>query len=52
LVRTSDPRVGMGIEFIGLNTEGQQRLQAYLHAKDPFGCSIEHKGPKVTKRAT
>jgi len=42
LVRTSDPRVGMGIEFVGLKTEGQQRFQAYLQAKDPFGCSIEH----------
>ena len=44
LVRTSDPRVGMGIEFVGLKTEDQQRFQAYLHAKDPFGCSIEHQG--------
>jgi PilZ domain len=42
LVRTSDPRVGMGIEFVGLKTDDQQRFQAYLHAKDPFGCSIEH----------
>jgi hypothetical protein len=42
LVRTSDPRVGMGIEFVGLKTEDQQRFQAYLHAKNPFGCSIEH----------
>jgi hypothetical protein len=44
LVRTSDPRVGMGIEFVGLKTEDQQRLQAYLIAKDPFGCSIERGG--------
>jgi hypothetical protein len=42
LVRTSDPRVGMGIEFVGLKTEDQRRFQAYLQAKDPFGCSIEH----------
>jgi hypothetical protein len=42
VVRTSDPRVGMGIEFVGLKTEVQQRFQAYLHAKDPVGCSIEH----------
>ena len=42
LVRTSDPRVGMGIEFVGLNTEDQRRFQAYLHASDPFRCSIEH----------
>lgn len=44
LVRTSDPRVGMGIEFVGLKTEDQRRFQAYLHAKNPFGCSIEHQG--------
>ena len=42
LVRSSDPRVGMGIEFVGLKQEDQQRLQNYLCAKDPFGCSIEH----------
>ncbi|MGE5054658.1 MAG: PilZ domain-containing protein [Acidobacteriota bacterium] len=41
LVRTHDPRVGMGIEFVGLKTEEQRRFQAYLHAMDPFGCSIE-----------
>lgn len=43
LVRTSDPRVGMGIEFVGLKTEDQRRFQAYLEATDPFGCSIEVK---------
>ena len=43
LVRTSDPRVGMGIEFVGLKTEDQRRFQAYLEAMDPFGCSIEVK---------
>ena len=37
LVRTSDPRVGMGIEFVGLKTEDQRRFQAYLEAEDPFG---------------
>jgi hypothetical protein len=42
VVRTSDPRLGMGLEFVGLKTEDQQRFQAYLHTKDPFGCSIEH----------
>ena len=46
LVRTSDPRVGMGIEFVGLKTEGQRRFQAYLQAKDPFGCSIERQSPQ------
>jgi len=40
LVRTSDPRMGMGIEFVGLKTENQQQLQAYLYVKDPFGCSL------------
>ena len=49
LVRTSDPRVGMGIEFVGLKTEDQRRFQDYLRAKDPFGCSIEHQSPKVKK---
>jgi hypothetical protein len=45
LVRTSYPRVGMGIEFVGLKTEHQRRFQDYLQAKDPFGCSIEHQTP-------
>jgi hypothetical protein len=49
LVRTSDPRVGMGIEFVGLKVEDQQRFQAYLHAKDPFRCSIERQRPNVNK---
>ena len=42
LVRTCDPRVGMGIEFVGLNSEDQRRLQDYLQAIDPFNCSIKH----------
>ena len=42
LVRTCDPRVGMGIEFVGLNTEDQRRFQDYLRAIDPFNRSIEH----------
>ena len=42
LVRTCDPRVGMGIEFVGLNDEKQRRFQEYLGAIDPFNCSIEH----------
>lgn len=48
LVRTSDPRIGMGIEFVGLRTEDQRRFQAYLNAKNPFRCSIEHQssGPR------
>jgi hypothetical protein len=44
LVRTCDPRVGMGIAFIGLKGEDQQRIQNHLQAIDPFNCSIEHQG--------
>ena len=46
LVRTSDPRVGMGIEFVGFKTGEQQRFQDHLHAMYPFSCSIEHQNPK------
>jgi len=42
MVRTSDPRVGMGIEFVGLKSEDQRRFQEYLQAKYPFSCSIDH----------
>jgi hypothetical protein len=42
LVRTSDPGVGMGIEFVGLKPQDQQRFQDYLKAMNPWGCSIEH----------
>jgi hypothetical protein len=49
LVRTCDPRVGMGIEFVGLKTEDQRRFQEYLQAKYPFSCSIEHQGPGSRK---
>jgi len=45
IVRTCDPRVGMGIEFLGLKTEDQRRFQEYLQPKYPFSCSIEHQGP-------
>ena len=45
LVRTCDPRVGMGIEFVGLKTDDQRRFQDYLQAIDPFSCSIEHRNP-------
>ena len=41
LVRTSDPRVGMGIEFVGLKSEDQQRFQDYLKAVNPWVRSIE-----------
>jgi len=45
LVRTCDPRVGMGIDFVGLKTEDQKRFQDYLQAMYPFSCSIELQGP-------
>ena len=41
LVRTCDPQVGMGIEFIGLKPEEQLRFQGYLRALDPYACTIE-----------
>jgi ribosomal protein L24 len=41
-VRTSDPGLGMGIEFIGLKREDQQRFQKYLKALNPWGRSIDH----------
>lgn len=42
VTRTSDPGVGMGIEFVGLKLEDQQRFQDYLKAMNPWGCSIRH----------
>jgi PilZ domain len=47
LVRTCDPRVGMGIEFVGLKTEDQRRFQDHLQAAYPFSCSIEHQSRKA-----
>ena len=41
LVRTSDPGVGMGIEFVGLKLEDQQRFQDHLKAVNPWVRSIE-----------
>jgi hypothetical protein len=35
VVRTSDPGVGMGVEFIGLTPDRQQRLQTHLEKIDP-----------------
>jgi hypothetical protein len=49
LVRTSDPRVGMGIEFVGLKSEEQRRFQEHLHAMYPFSCSIEHQNPRLRR---
>lgn len=39
VVRTCDPGVGMGIEFMTLTTEEQDRLQKYLEQLDPAGIS-------------
>jgi hypothetical protein len=36
VVRTSDPGVGMGIEFIGMTPDSKQRLQAHLDKVDPL----------------
>lgn len=41
IVRSCDPQVGMGIEFVGLKQDEQQRFQNYLRAMDPYACSIE-----------
>jgi hypothetical protein len=35
VIRTCDPGVGNGIEFIGMPLEGKQQLQAYLDSIDP-----------------
>jgi len=34
--RTSDPGVGMGVEFIGMTPDAKQRLQAHLDKIDPL----------------
>lgn len=36
VVRTSDPGVGMGVEFIGMTPDAKQRLQAHLDKVDPL----------------
>ena len=35
VVRTCDPGVGNGIEFIGLPLDGKEKMQGYLEAIDP-----------------
>lgn len=45
IVRTRDPGVGMGIEFIGLPEESKKRFQAHLDKIDP-GMSL---APKNTQ---
>jgi hypothetical protein len=44
VVRTSDPGVGMGVEFIGLTPERQQKLQAHLDKIDPRVATFFKKG--------
>ncbi|MBV8478497.1 MAG: PilZ domain-containing protein, partial [Acidobacteria bacterium] len=39
LVRTSDPAVGMGLEFVGLAPDVQERLQHFLDKRDPVGIA-------------
>jgi len=46
-VRSSDPGLGMGIEFIGLKPDDQQRFQEYLKALNPWGCSIERQNSRA-----
>jgi hypothetical protein len=45
-VRACYPGVGMGIEFMGLTPEQEQRFQQFLRAIDPWACSIELQSPK------
>jgi hypothetical protein len=40
IVRSSDLGVGMGIEFLGLTSNQQQRFQGYLDSLDPWASSI------------
>lgn len=40
VVRTSDPGVGMGIEFIGLTPEAKQQLQSHLERVDPLTANV------------
>ncbi len=44
VIRTRDPGVGMGIEFIGMTDETKKRFQAYLDQQDSSGISL---GPKT-----
>jgi hypothetical protein len=40
VVRTSDPGVGMGVEFIGLTPDTKQRLQNHLDKIDPLRAQV------------
>ncbi len=48
VVRTCDPAVGMGIEFVGLTPVLQDRFQNLLDKMDPVGIS----GPPHTEQTT
>ncbi|HEY1271873.1 MAG TPA: PilZ domain-containing protein [Terriglobales bacterium] len=48
IVRTCDPGVGMGIEFLGLEPDLQDRFQKYLEKVDPAGIS----GPAPPQQET
>jgi PilZ domain len=43
MVRTKDPGVGMGIEFIGMTDEAKKRFQAFLDGIDPSLAAQTHK---------
>jgi hypothetical protein len=40
VVRTSDPGVGNGVEFIGLTPDTKQRLQSHLDKIDPLRTNV------------
>ncbi len=42
IVRASDPGVGMGIEFVGLDEEGQKHLQSLIEKVDPANAGLGH----------
>ncbi|PYX81398.1 MAG: hypothetical protein DMG70_19655 [Acidobacteria bacterium] len=48
VVRTCDPGVGMGIEFMTLTAEEQDRLQKYLEKLDPAGISGPDQPGQIT----
>ena len=47
VVRTSDPGVGNGVEFISMTPDTKQRLQTYLEKVDPQRANVfERKAPE------
>ncbi len=49
IVRTCDPAVGMGIEFVGLTPVLQERFQQLLDKLDPVGISGPAHSPSATE---